>query len=319
MVVSNAAGQLNSYLLTVLRELPATPTTLQSLVVEGHELSPAFAAAVPLYSVDVGANVSDVTLTALPTAATATLTFVPADADRPRPAIRSRSAPRALRPRPRSSLSSPRPAPQRTRPTSSTSPAPRPTQPTPHSVHSASHPGHTSSRPRSTPKTYGYALMVNSGEETVTIQAVTGSISAGAVIAPADADANLDGHQVALSASGPGGEPSLTTVTVTVTSQDMSTTHTYTIAITRPAPEPGGFKQIDAGWTGACAVRVDGSPVCWYYDVPRTVDLSGARRDNHLIAELQPESGDLLEIQRWQEYCVWSTCGWCRRVLGQFE
>ena len=58
-----------------------TPTTLQSLVVEGHELSPAFAADVPLYSVDVGANVSDVTLTALPTAATATLTFVPADAD----------------------------------------------------------------------------------------------------------------------------------------------------------------------------------------------------------------------------------------------
>ena len=81
VIVSNAQGQLNSYLISVLRAAPQTPTTLQSLVVEGHELSPAFAADVPLYSVDVGANVSDVTLTALPTAATATLTFVPADAD----------------------------------------------------------------------------------------------------------------------------------------------------------------------------------------------------------------------------------------------
>ena len=82
VIVSNAAGQLNSYLLTVLRELPATPTTLQSLVVEGHELSPAFAADVPLYQVAADAHVSEVTLTAVPTAgAAATLTFAPSDAD----------------------------------------------------------------------------------------------------------------------------------------------------------------------------------------------------------------------------------------------
>ena len=51
VIVSNPAGQLNSYLVTVLRPLPATPTTLQSLVVEGHELSPAIAADVQLYQV----------------------------------------------------------------------------------------------------------------------------------------------------------------------------------------------------------------------------------------------------------------------------
>ena len=81
VVVSNPAGQLLSYLVTVLRPLPATPTTLQSLVIEGHELSPAFAAAVQLYQVAADAHVSQVTLAARPSAAVATLTFAPADAD----------------------------------------------------------------------------------------------------------------------------------------------------------------------------------------------------------------------------------------------
>ena len=81
VIVSNPAGQLNSYLVTVLRPLPTTPTTLQSLVVEGHELSPAFAADVQLYQVAADAHVSQVTLTAVATAATATIQFVPPDAD----------------------------------------------------------------------------------------------------------------------------------------------------------------------------------------------------------------------------------------------
>ena len=138
MIVSNPAGQLNSYLVKVLRPLPATPTTLQSLVVEGHELSPAFAAGVQLYQVAADAHVSEVTLTALPTAAAATLTFAPSDADPTTPGHQvALGSPGAQTTTSIAIIiSAPGMAP-RTRPTSSSSPAPRPTRATPHSVHSA--------------------------------------------------------------------------------------------------------------------------------------------------------------------------------------
>ena len=50
----NTAGQLNSYLVGVQRAAPTTPTTpttLQSLVVEDHDLDPGFAADSFFYSV----------------------------------------------------------------------------------------------------------------------------------------------------------------------------------------------------------------------------------------------------------------------------
>ena len=270
VVVSNAAGQLNSYLLTVLRELPATPTSLQSLVVEGHELSPAFAAAVPLYSVDVGANVSDVTLTALPAAATATLTFVPADADPATPGYQvALGSPGAQT---TTSIviiiTAPAPAAHTTYVVNITRAA---SDPTDAALSSLSVNGHTLT-PAFDAETYGYALTVPGAQDTISLHAVSRSLSAGLSVSPPDADPLEPGYQIPLAAVEPGAEPSLTTVTVTVTSEDLATTQTYTITVTRTAAPTGGFKFIEVGWSFACAIRIDGTPACWSYDVPIEAD-----------------------------------------------
>ena len=230
VIVSNAAGQLNSYLLTVLRELPATPTSLQSLVVEGHELSPAFAADIPLYSVDVGANVSDVTLTALPTAATATLTFVPADADPATPGYQvSLGSPGAQTTTSIAIiLSAPGAAAHTTYVVIITRAAPDPSDA---ALSSLSVNGHTLT-PAFDPETYGYALTVPADSDSVTIRAVSSSPSASLSVSPPDADPLEPGHQIPLVAVEPGQPPSLTTVTVTVISADLSATRTYTTTIT---------------------------------------------------------------------------------------
>ncbi len=230
VVVSNAAGQLNSYLLTVLRELPATPTTLQSLVVDGHELSPAFAAGVPLYSVDVGANVSDVTLTALPAAATATLTFVPADADPATPGyqVTLGSAGAQTTTSIVIIITAPAPAAHTTYVVNITRAA---SDPTDAALSSLSVDGHTLT-PAFDAETYGYALTVPGAQDTISLHAVSRSLSAGLSVSPPDADPLEPGYQIPLAAVEPGAEPSLTTVTVTVTSEDLATTQTYTITVT---------------------------------------------------------------------------------------
>ena len=230
VIVSNAAGQLNSYLLTVLRELPATPTTLQSLVVEGHELSPAFAAGVPLYSVDAGANVSDVTLTALPAAATATLTFVPADADPATPGYQvALGSPGAQTTTSIAIIiSAPGAAAHTTYVVVITRAAPDPSDA---ALQSLSLDGHALT-PAFDPDTYDYALTVPTDSDSVTIRAVSSSPSASLSVSPPDADPLEPGHQIPLAAVEPGQPPSLTTATVTVTSADLSATRTYTITIT---------------------------------------------------------------------------------------
>ena len=230
VVVSNAAGQLNSYLLTVLRPLPATPTSLQSLVVEGHELSPAFAADVPLYSVDVGANVSDVTLTALPTAATATLTFAPADADPATPGYQVALGSPGVQTTTSIAiiLSAPGAAAHTTYVVIITRAA---SDPTDAALSSLSVDGHTLT-PAFDPETYDYALTVPADSDSVTIRAVSSSPSASLSVSPPDADPLEPGHQIPLAAVEPGQPPSLTTATVTVTSADLSATRTYAITIT---------------------------------------------------------------------------------------
>ena len=237
VVVSNAAGQLNSYLLTVLRELPATPTTLQSLVVEGHELSPAFAADVPLYSVDVGANVSDVTLTALPAAATATLTFVPADADPATPGYQvALGSPGAQTTTSIAIiLSAPGAAAHTTYVVIITRAAPDPSDA---ALSSLSVNGHTLT-PAFDAETYGYALTVPGDQDTISLHAVSRSLSAGLSVSPPDADPLAPGHQIPLAAVEPGQPPSITTVTVTVTSEDLFATQTYTLVVSRSTtPDP---------------------------------------------------------------------------------
>ena len=233
VIVSNAAGQLNSYLLTVLRELPATPptpTTLQSLVVEGHELSPAFAAGVFLYSVAAAAEVSDVTLTALPAAATATLTFVPADADPATPGYQvALGSPGAQTTTSIAIiLSAPGAAAHTTYAVIITRAAPDPSDA---ALSSLSVNGHTLT-PAFDPETSDYALTVPADSDSVTIRAVSSSPSASLSVSPPDADPLEPGHQIPLAAVEPGQPPSLTTATVTVTSADLSATWTYAITIT---------------------------------------------------------------------------------------
>ena len=292
VVVSNAAGQLNSYLLTVLRELPATPTSLQSLVVEGHELSPAFAAGVPLYSVDAGANVSDVTLTALPTAATATLTFVPADADPATPGYQvALGSPGAQT---TTSIviiiSAPGAAAHTTYVVVITRAA---SDPTDAALQSLSVDGYGLT-PAFDAGTYAYALTVPGDQDTVSLHAVSRSLSAGLSVSPPDADPLEPGYQVPLAAVEPGAEPSLTTVTVTVTSEDMVTTQTYTISVTRTAAPTGGFKFIEVGWSFACAIRIDGTPACWSYDVP--IEADHAAHVTSAPVDTQPQGGVLIEL-----------------------
>ena len=292
VVVSNAAGQLNSYLLTVLRELPATPTTLQSLVVEGHELSPAFAAAVPLYSVDVGANVSDVTLTALTAAATATLTFVPADADPATPGYQvALGSPGAQT---TTSIviiiSAPGAAAHTTYVVNITRAA---SDPTDAALSSLSVDGYGLT-PAFDAETYGYALTVPGAQDTISLHAVSRSLSAGLSVSPPDADPLEPGYQIPLAAVEPGAEPSLTTVTVTVTSEDLATTQTYTISVTRTAAPTGGFKFIEVGWSFACAIRIDGTPACWSYDVP--IEADHGPHVTSAPVDTQPQGGVLIEL-----------------------
>ena len=253
VIVSNAAGQLNSYLLTVLRELPATPTTpttLQSLVVEGHELSPAFAAGVPLYSVAAGANVSDVTLTALPAAATATLTFVPADADPATPGYQVALGSPGVQTTTSIAIiiSAPGAAAHTTYVVIITRAAPDPSDA---ALQSLSLDGHALT-PAFDPETSDYALTVPADSGSVTIRAVSSSPSASLSVSPPDADPLEPGHQIPLAAVESGQPPSLTTATVTVTSADLATTQTYTITVTRRVPR---FLPVTMELPPGCTLR----------------------------------------------------------------
>ena len=230
VIVSNPAGQLNSYLVTVLRPLPTTPTTLQSLVVEGHELSPAFAADVQLYQVAAEAHVTQVSLTALPTAAAATLTFVPADADPTTPGYQVALGSTGTQTTTSIAIiiSAPGAAAHTTYAITITRAAPDPSDA---ALRSLSLDGHTLT-PAFDPETSDYALTVPADSDSVTIRALSSSPSASASVSPPDADPLEPGHQIPLAAVEPGQPPSLTTATVTVTSADLSATRTYTITIT---------------------------------------------------------------------------------------
>ena len=235
VIVSDAQGQLNSYLISVLRAAPQTPTTLQSLVVEGHELSPAFAADVPLYSVAADAHVSEVTLTAVPTAgAAATLTFAPSDADPATPGYQvALGSPGAQTTTSIAIIiSAPGAAAHTTYVVIITRAAPDPSDA---ALSSLSVDGYGLT-PAFDAETYGYALTVPGAQDTISLHAVSRSLSAGLSVSPPDADPLEPGHQIPLAAVEPGTEPSLTTVTVTVTSADLATTQTYTITVTRRVP-----------------------------------------------------------------------------------
>ena len=233
VIVSNPAGQLNSYLIIVERE-PPPPASLQSLVVDEHELSPAFAIGVFLYEVAADAEVSEVTLTAVATENTATIEFMPADADANAPGYQVALGPPGTQTTTPIAIiiRSPGIVAHTTYLVTITRAAPDPTDA---ALSALSVDGYELT-PAFDAETDDYALTVPGEQNTLSLHAVSRSLSAGLSVSPADADPLEPGHQIPLTEVEPGGEPSLTTITLTVTSADGAATRTYTITVTKTAP-----------------------------------------------------------------------------------
>ena len=293
--VIDAADRLNTYVINVLRE-PPTPTTLQSLVFEDHELSPAFAGNAFRYGVAADAVVTEVTLTTVATAGTATIEFVPPDADASAPGYQI-----ALGPPGTKTITTmlivvraPGALADTTYALTITRAAPDPSDTT---LLTLSIDGR-SLTPKFDAGTYDYALTVPVDQDTLNLRAFSLNLNAGLSVSPSDADQLEPGYQIPLAAVEPGGEPSLTTITLTVTSEDLSATQTYTIIVTRSTvPAARGFKFIEVGWTFACAIRIDGTSVCWNYEVPRDADhMSYWSIYGYPIVNNQPQGGVVQEL-----------------------
>ena len=91
------------------------------------------------------------------------------------------------------------------------------------------------------------------------------------LIDPDDADDEADGYQVRLKPVQPGGETVQTVITVVLNSADGMQLQSYSITVNRAAPPAYyGFEKVDTGWfSHSCALRTDGTVVCWgSRDVP---------------------------------------------------
>ena len=84
------------------------------------------------------------------------------------------------------------------------------------------------------------------------------------LINPDDAD-EADGYQVRLKPVQPGGETVQTVITVVLNSADGMQLQSYSITVNRAAPPAYyGFEKVDTGWfSHSCALRTDGTVVCW--------------------------------------------------------
>ena len=251
VIVKNSDVQLNSYLITVSRETVQIPTTLQSLSIDGHSLAPAFDSATYLYGADAPAEVSEVTIRAVVTDPGARIQAVPVDADPNRPGHQlSLGAPGAQSVASAAFVVSALGGTGRsTYAIVVTRAAPDPADA---SLRSLTVNGYDLT-PAFASDWYRYQVDVPAEVDSVTIDAVTGSLAATATVTPADADPLQPGYQIPLGAVEQGGEPSVTTVTVGVDSQDNATTSTYAILITRAAAGPAFAhnpdRDIDTLWT----------------------------------------------------------------------
>ena len=81
-----------------------------------------------------------------------------------------------------------------------------------------------------------YTAMVAADVSQVTLSATASDTGASLLIAPADADPNTAGWQIALAEANPGGEPATTSIAVVVWSADRTKLNGYTIAVSRAAP-----------------------------------------------------------------------------------
>ncbi len=99
----------------------------------------------------------------------------------------------------------------------------------------------------------GWYWVTDVGEsvESLTLTAAAAQPGAIVVVDPTDADAALEGYQIAFTGA-------RMRVTVTVTSADASATRTYTLSLHRKL-EWAGF---ELGWTHGCGLRSDGRIIC---------------------------------------------------------
>ena len=99
----------------------------------------------------------------------------------------------------------------------------------------------------------GWYWVTDVGEsvESLTLTASAAQTGASVVVEPPDADAALEGYQIAFT------EPRMR-VTVTVTSTDGSATRTYTLSLHRKLE----WADFELGWTHGCGLRSDGRIIC---------------------------------------------------------
>ena len=84
--------------------------------------------------------------------------------------------------------------------------------------------------------TTSYTALVAADVSQVTLSATASDTGASLLIAPADADPNTTGWQIALAEANPGGEPATTSIAVVVWSADGTKLNGYTIIVSRAAP-----------------------------------------------------------------------------------
>ena len=288
VIVSNAAGQLNSYLLTVLRELPATPTSLQSLVepvasitrtslfalaVTGHtgnlrttknyrlELRPDFQPDIFSYQVAAPAEITHVAISP-------TRWFFDTNTIQ-EPDGSAIWMDKSYRIGPPGSeiattydiiVRSPGADPS-TYSITVTRPALEQTDASLYELNVQ----HRRLIPRFDPETYEYRLTVPDHRDTLNVDITSSNSNASISVSPADADPQEPGYQIPLVPVQPGGEPALTTVTVTVTSEDLSATRTYTLTVTRRTPGPA---LVTVELPEHCSLReLEDEPIIdtWYF------------------------------------------------------
>ena len=99
----------------------------------------------------------------------------------------------------------------------------------------------------------GWYWVTDVGEsvESLTLTAAAAQTGASVVVEPPDADAALEGYQIAFTGA-------RMRVTVTVTSTDDSASRTYTLSLHRKLE----WADFELGWTHGCGLRSDGRIIC---------------------------------------------------------
>ena len=257
VVRSADASALESYVVTVTRAAPASDdASLAELGLSGIELSPAFSGDVYAYSASVTTDVDETTVTAEASDDKATVSIAPADADDTTDGHQVKLSEGAN--------------------TITVTVTAEDGQTTQEYVVTVTRAGPPSSdatlaalslsdielSPAFNADTQSYTASAGAATAQVTLVARPNDAGAAVVISPDDADPDAAGWQIHLAAGEAGGDPAQTIIAIVVTSSDGTARKTYVLQVSRNAP-PGGFIKVDAGWTDACAIRVDGTMECW--------------------------------------------------------